>query len=274
MSLLVALTMKAFLHLLLVLLASLLDSTMATNDASPATRKTVFLIRHAESEENRRISSLGRCFKTLGKFSLPSKSDIYASTELLNVMGQIDSNVSTVGAEQIADMAAKLKEANFLQVSGVQLVAHSPLLRAQETSEGMLGCRANKSKAETVGRVVELDLLIEKTPQEWTPLYFSTFKQRIANFETWLGEQTEDKIAIVGHSQFFKAMLGLDFKFGNCDVWQVMFDLSQRETPELDQEEKKTADTNAVSPYSGLPAHWSDLKKLFACEVKSTSQKE
>jgi broad specificity phosphatase PhoE len=266
--------MPPYLHLLLVLLSSRLATAMPTNDASPLTQKTVFLIRHAESEENRRLSSLGRCFKTLGKFSLPSKSDIYASTELLNVMAQIDSNVSQVGAEQIADMAAKLKEANFLKESGVQLVAHSPLLRAQETSEGMLGCRADKAKAETVGRVVELDLLIEKTPQEWTPLYFSTFKQRIANFENWLGEQAEDNIAIVGHSQFFKAMLGLDFKFGNCDVWQVMFDLSQREDPELDPVQKQTADSDAVAHRSGLPPQWSDLKQVFACEVKSTSQKD
>lgn len=205
--------------------------------------------------------------------SLPSKSDIFASTELLNVMAQIDSNVSEVGAEQISEMGAKLKEANFLKESGVQLVAHSPLLRAKETSEGMLGCRSEKSKADSVDRVLELDLLIEKTPQEWTPMYFSSFKQRIENFENWLGEQPEDKIAIVGHSQFFKAMLGLNFKFGNCDVWEVKFDLSKRENPDLGHEEKKTADTHSVTKWE-LPAQWSDLKQLFACEIKSTSQKD
>lgn len=233
--------------------------------------KTIYLIRHAESEENRRLASLGRCFKKLGKFSLPSSTDIYASTELLNVMAQIDSEVSPVGVKQIADMGAKLKEADFLKATGIQLVAHSPLLRAQETSEGVLGCRAKGAKADSVDRVVELELLIEKTPQEWTPMYFSTFKQRIASFEDWLGEQPETAIAIVGHSQYFKAMLGLDFKFGNCDVWEVKFDLSKRDGTTSIEDEKKSDD-----PSDGwkLPPQWQHLKQLYECDVKSTSNQD
>lgn len=185
-------------------------------------------------------------------------------------MAQIDSEVSPVGVQQIKNMGEKLKDASFLKTAGVQLVAHSPLLRAQETSEGMLGCRANSSKAEEVDRVVELDLLIEKTPQEWTPMYFSTFKKRIASFEDWLGEQPETTIAIVGHSQYFKAMLGLDFKFGNCDVWQVKFDLSKRDTVSID-DEKKTEEP--ISTWK-LPSHWQDLKLLHECDVKSSSNQD
>lgn len=264
----------SFLFLLVVLLVPIITSAM-TGDTS-LTTKTVYLIRHAESEENRRIASLGRCFKQLGKFSLPSSSDIYASTQLLNLMAQVDSSVSEVGVKQIADMGAKLKEADFLLAAAVKLVAHSPLLRAQETSEGMLGCRANGTKADSVDRVLELDLLIEKTPQEWTPMYFSSFKKRIASFEDWLGEQPEDSIAIVGHSQYFKAMLGLDFKFGNCDVWEVKFDLSKRAASELVDEEKKTEDatqTEDSSEYK-VPPQWSDLKQLYACDVEPSSKQK
>lgn len=242
---------------------------------TPSTTKTVYLIRHAESEENRRIASLGRIFKNLGKFSLPSSSDIYASTQLLNIPAQVDSSVSEVGVRQIADMGEKLKKGNFLDASDVKLVAHSPLLRAQETSEGMLGCRANATKADSVDRVVELELLIEKTPQEWTPIYFSTFKQRIASFEDWLGEQPEQSIAIVGHSQYFKAMLGLDFKFGNCDVWKLKFDLSKRvsESTQPVDDEKKTDDSTEGSEYK-VPPQWSELKQLFACDVVPSSKQE
>merc|ERR1739845_41405 len=39
-----------------------------------------------------------------------------------------------------------------------------------------------------------------------------------------LGEQPENIIVVVGHSQYFKSMLGLDFKFGNCDIWELKFD--------------------------------------------------
>lgn len=257
------------------LLTSIISAEM-TGLTSPTT-KTVYLIRHAESEENRRIASLGRCFKQLGKFSLPSSSDIYASTQLLNVMAQVDSTVSMVGIKQIADMGEKLKDGDFLNTAAIQLVAHSPLLRAQETSEGMLGCRANGTKADSVDRVVELELLIEKTPQEWTPMYFSTFKQRIASFEDWLGEQPEDRIAIVGHSQYFKAMLGLDFKFGNCDVWEVKFDLSKRDRSEFVDEEKKSEDATSEAPSEAehkIPPQWSDLKLLYACDVAPSSKQE
>jgi broad specificity phosphatase PhoE len=255
---------------LFLLLVSIISAEMTGETAS--TTKTVYLIRHAESEENRRIASLGRCFKQLGKFSLPSSSDIYASTQLLNVPAQIDSGVSEIGMRQITYMGEKLKEANFLHASAIKLVAHSPLLRAQETSEGMLGCRANATKADSVDRVVELELLIEKTPQEWTPMYFSTFKKRIASFEDWLGEQPEDRIAIVGHSQFFKAMLGLDFKFGNCDVWELNFDLSKRDSDEL-VDEKKTKDATESSEYK-VPPQWSDLKQLYVCDVIPSSKQE
>lgn len=65
------------------------------------TTKTVYLIRHAESEENRRIASLKTACFGLGKLSLPSRKDIAASLELLNVKAQIDSDVSPKGQAQV-----------------------------------------------------------------------------------------------------------------------------------------------------------------------------
>jgi broad specificity phosphatase PhoE len=264
-----------------------LFAMMSPKESEGAT-KTVYLIRHAESEENRRIASLSRCFGRLSKFSLPTSSDIAASTELLNVTAQVDSNVSEIGAKQIAQMAEKLKEVNFLSTTGVKLVAHSPLLRARETSEGMLGCVAPDTKADSVDRVVEIDLLAEKTPSEWTPMYYSSFKKRIANFENWLAEQSEETVALVGHSQYFKAMLGLDFKFGNCDVWQLTFDPSKLKLPTTDSSDTQGAEVTLASiaakeesstdkelhdtPSWNLPPQWSDLKSLYACEVEGSKK--
>lgn len=249
---------------------------MSPNESSAA--KIVYLIRHAESEENRRIASLTGIFRGLSKFSLPSKADIFTSMELLNVPAQVDSNVSEIGAKQIAHMGETLKDANFLSTYGIQLVAHSPLLRAQETSEGMLGCRAPDMKADSVDRVVELDLIVEKTPQEWTPMYSSTFKKRIEKFEQWLSEQPEETVAIVGHSQYFKAMLGLDFKFGNCDVWQVSFDPSKLACESALPEAVIEVESNVVSnespgkPTWNLPPQWKDLKVLYACDVEASKK--
>lgn len=63
--------------------------------------KTVYLIRHAESNENHRLGCLSRSIKTLGKFSMPTKEDITTSFELIDVKAQIDSNVSEKGRKQV-----------------------------------------------------------------------------------------------------------------------------------------------------------------------------
>jgi len=218
-------------------MASESEEIVVIPETTTPVNKTVFLIRHAESDENRRLGSLGRIFQGCTSLTRPNKSDFVASIELLNVQAQIDSDVSEVGRRQINQLGARLEEENFVEEKGVQLVAHSPLKRARQTSEGMLRCVTSRpdvttdedstaagAKANSVSRVVELEILKERTPIEWLPTNYDAFTKRIASFEKWLGEQPEDVIAIVGHSQYFKSMLGLDFKFGNCDVWELQFD--------------------------------------------------
>jgi len=63
--------------------------------------KTLYLIRHAESMENERLASLTRSLSTVSRFSLPSKSDLYRSVQLLNVPAQVDSEVSSIGWDQV-----------------------------------------------------------------------------------------------------------------------------------------------------------------------------
>jgi broad specificity phosphatase PhoE len=285
----------------------------------------VYLIRHAESEENRRIAALTRTVRTLGRFSIPKSCDVAASSELWNVAAQVDSDVSIIGRDQISHMAEKLGTERFLETSGIQLVAHSPLLRARETSAGMLGCcaaegggagatppstassavpssSAGSTAAATTtmasARVVQTDLLLEKTPAEWTPLYHGSFKRRIADFEQWLEHQEESNVALVGHSQFFKAMLGVDFKFGNCEVWKVHFDAagpaaassssSSSESNDKGVDDSviddnggttvrkegsdDTTDTSSppVQRWTVLSPRWTNLEQMFACEVESS----
>ena len=72
-----------------------------------------------------------------------------------------------------------MTEDDFVKQMGIQLVAHSPLKRARQTSEGMLGCvtertdmtvekdsSAHGKKASSVTRVVEMPFLSERTPLE------------------------------------------------------------------------------------------------------------
>lgn len=216
------------------------NSTIITETIIPVTTKTVFLIRHAQSEENRRLASLGRSFKNLASFKIPEKDDVSASIELLDMAAQVDSNVSKEGRKQIDQLGNLLEKDDFVKNMGIKLVAHSPLIRARQTSEGMVGCVTPRTddvtveqdpsavgcKVDSVNRVVEIPFLSERTPMEWLPINHDAYTKRIATFEQWLREQPEDIVAIIGHSQYFKNMLGMSFKFGNCDVWEVQFDNS------------------------------------------------
>lgn len=252
-------------------------STIITERMVPVT-KTVYLIRHAESDENRRLACLSRSVKGLGSLKLPKKDDLYASMELVNLQAQIDSDVSPKGRTQIEQLGKAIAGDDFVEKMGIQLVVHSPLKRARQTSEGMLGCvtetlskgitidedsSASGCKAESVGRVEELDLLKERTPMEWLPINHDAFTRRIAEFEKWLGEQPEDVIAIVGHSQYFKSMLGLPKKFKNCDVWSAQFDYTVKMTHQSVKEDVSTAENEEKKKR---------LKTLFKDEKKDETE--
>ena len=301
------------------------------------TAKRVYLIRHAESLENQRISSMLSCFGDLGRFSLPKKEDVGASFGLLNIHANADAPVSPLGLQQCEVMKDKLAQADFLRTERIQLVAHSPLERARQTCQELFGCSkasdsvanavnaantANSTPApkkeehdddeiatetitftsdkedekadadtkadaavpveaadiksdtlntppssapkplpEPVERVVNLDLLSEKTHKEWLPGQKGSFEKRVADFQMWLAEQPESIVCVVGHSQFFKQLLGLPFKFDNVDVYQVTFDAQKTKPNEaVIMEHDGTADEVTLTP------QWFDLKLRFSCK--------
>jgi broad specificity phosphatase PhoE len=174
------------------------------------------LIRHAESEENRRLASLQSVVRSVWTLSWPSSADVAAAFELANVPGQVDSAVSARGREQIADVRSQLEAGNFVERRGIDLILHSPLQRARDTC---LGLFPPAPPSESPCRVEETDLLLEKTPVEW--ILSSSFHGRLQDFVSFVQSRPESRIVAVGHSQFFRAMLQLGFKFDNCDVWHV-----------------------------------------------------
>jgi hypothetical protein len=64
---------------------------------------------------------------------------------------------------------------------------------------------------------------------------------------------------VVGHSQFFKSMLNLDFKFGNCHIWEV-------------QLSNAAAARGADPTYPQMPPRWSGLKHLYDCDHRKEEQ--
>ena len=276
------------------------SSSSSHDDVNSRQVKTVYLIRHAESEENRRISSLKQIGHSITRFSFPSRKDVASSVQLLNIPAQVNTPISKDGHSQVSNVSQQLHQANFWEGHDIQLVAYSPLQRARDTAAGFLLCRtdedgnnSNNNKSsnndDSLGgeftsrileqdrsqRVLELDLLLEKQPSEWIPGNSASMWRRIESFEKWLAEQPENKIVCVGHSQFFKAMLNLDFKFANCDVWHVQLNpnhinnkSNNNTVPASDCSKKRTTANapNKSCEYPNLPPQWSGLKRLYQVE--------
>lgn len=255
--------------------------TDSNNNDDDSNRKTVYLIRHAESEENRRVASLGTVLSTASRFRVPRSRDLWASLHLLNVPAQVDSPVSEAGRAQIEDVARQLERRRNAGLFPKRrdgdglVVLHSPLQRACDTCEGLLRCRApdiiaRPSSARQhdddggggIRRVESLDLLREKTPAEWLPGNAASLRRRLEAFEDYLATLPADEsvVCVVGHSQYFKNLLNLSYKFGNCDVYKVEFVPSKRQ-------EAANASQNLEKDV--LPPQWSGLERIVECTFKA-----
>ncbi len=207
------------------------------------TSLTVHLIRHAESRENELIKG----FKS-GMVG-------WSSLAILNIPALIDSPLSTLGFQQTEALAAFSERTTFVPSllagsSGTLHVIHSPLRRARQTCYAVAGCVAPRSQtpgtmAVTANTsddydptaagieppddritVVQSDNLLEKTPMEWLPLYGeSRLSARITAFSAALemNVASSDAVVVVGHSQYFKKMVGAEEKMGNCDVVRARY---------------------------------------------------
>ena len=175
-------------------------------------KKTLILIRHAQSEENVKVIDLIEGLQRLRHFQSPGWQCLRSTCSLLQLT--IDSLLSPLGEQQIADMHRILKENNFWQHLKPDLIVCSPLIRAMETCEGML----------PVDRTGLADVTILPDLEEATPyehVFSHTLLQRIERFKHWLALRDEQTIVVVGHSQYFKKMLDRASLMRNCDVWQV-----------------------------------------------------
>jgi hypothetical protein len=71
--------------------------------------------------------------------------------------------------------------------------------------------------------MIELPCLVELTQKEIIFQRKKPLHNRIQELQDWLDTSDATNIAIVGHSEYFMYMLGLNYKFKNCDVWKVEY---------------------------------------------------
>ena len=165
-------------------------------------RKRVFLVRHAQSEANVASARL-------------ENGEVSALWPFLTVGS--DAPLSDMGLQQLAAARAQLVASRFVEVRGVQLVAHSPLVRAEQTARRLFGdCGPSLTPP-----FVEVPFIYERTPSEWASI--TGLDARIEQLCAWLAERDESVIVLVGHGQFFKRCLHRGFVQANVSILECSF---------------------------------------------------
>jgi broad specificity phosphatase PhoE len=202
--------------------------------------KTVVLIRHSQSNENVKVVRMFEGLNRLRNLKPPTLQQIGSTLSIASLT--VDSLVSPLGRRQILDMHMILRDQKFWERQKFDLILCSPLIRAQETCEGLL-----PEKREGIVVMTRADLE-EATPFEH--VFSGGLVTRIEHFKRWLATRKEEKILIIGHSQYFKRMLGQTSLMRNCDVWQCNF-----------------ATDSGIDGTAKMAFEWTDLTLLHRTEL-------
>lgn len=165
--------------------------------SASSSSKTIYLVRHAQSQQNE------------ATYKLRQEGDVTAIASLVSL--GYDAPVSNAGMMQLD--AARAALATFASEHAVTLVAHSPLQRAVATAHACFGDR--------VANFVERPEMYERTVSE----YFmpSLMDARVEQLRQWLTTREERVIALVGHGQYFKRCLGMPRVMENIEVVECSF---------------------------------------------------
>ncbi|KXS12204.1 hypothetical protein M427DRAFT_59718 [Gonapodya prolifera JEL478] len=219
---------------------------MASASASTTSgnTKTVYLVRHAESEENVATITLIDSFR--GLYSTPParpsadgdqtpKEQVTpgffgriaglasATTSFTSILGS-DAELSPLGRRQIAEVRDKLAAASFWTGSSKpDLLVHSDMRRTTETAYGIMGVPAPahvtiaatdrgegtfgepKSVAPGLPPVIATSALRERSvPEFFSP---APLDGRVRRFAGWLAARPERTIVVVGHAYHFKLLM-------------------------------------------------------------------
>ena len=136
----------------------------------------------------------------------------------------LDEPLSEEGSNQVETVARLLAADDFLSKHEPELHIHSPLQRARDTHIGLFP-DATKTQLECLREMTPLEYLFSK----------HALRRRIVEFETWLAERDESKVVVVGHSQYFRLMLGTQVLMDNCAVLHCTFHPDREEKWEIHQ---------------------------------------
>jgi broad specificity phosphatase PhoE len=177
------------------------------------TTKTIYLIRHAQSTNQQdKLIAKSTWEKIITLSGLPTLDEISTTVQLLKF--DMDSSLTQKGQLQIIHQRDLLIKQDFLQSHHIELILHSPLIRAKETCLGLFSLHHGNIP------IQECSLLYEKSIIEhFIPM---NLDQRIEKIKHYLMfDSKENNIVIVAHSGLFRAFLNHDKHHpDNCEIIQ------------------------------------------------------
>lgn len=190
------------------------------DDNQPPGTKVIFLIRHAESQNNVAKRDTANVFRRWrrGEWSWPNATEWASMTSLLAV--PMDTDLSADGVQQAQALQQQLEAARFLENEGIQLIVHSHLIRArrtchtvfasalqqqQQTSSSVSADGEQEAESPASPVIVQHDAIYEKSITEHVGT--ADLAHRTQAFVQWLRQRPETRMVVVGHSAFFRELL-------------------------------------------------------------------
>jgi broad specificity phosphatase PhoE len=177
----------------------------------------LLLIRHAQSINNVDKAVVKHSWAELRTGVWPTSLPWRSFGALLTV--PMDTDLSPDGLVMVTTQRQVLSSANFLAEQKVDVILHSHLLRAQRTAEGLFSGNERNLTLQCHQGLYEKDVL--------ETFGVSSIAERVEAFKRSLlfpeekggilpgGTQT---VVVVGHSAFFRQLMGRTEGMKNCEV--------------------------------------------------------
>lgn len=176
----------------------------------PMVCKKVILVRHGESTNNAAKRTWSRTF---GSFHLPSTWAELGQVASMTTF-PMDSALTADGVTMIEKQRMAFQD--IMRSSGTTRVIHSHLQRAKQTAEGLCAGDAGLE-------LEQCPILFEKSLAEYSRM--RSFPTRVSQFKRMLASRPEERVALVGHSAFFRKLVpqmqARKEDVGNVSVWKM-----------------------------------------------------
>eukprot|EP01083_Nonionella_stella_P091698 256406_1 len=187
-------------------------------EKSHETIKTVFLVRHAQSQNNCDKQHATTAWEQLKRFQLPTSEQFYGALNMLKF--DMNTPLTETGCKQVEQGSEWVEKTKFLEENKVDTILASPLQRACSTCHGLFEIQANQ-----LGIPIRTcEQIMEQRAAEYV-LY--DIRNRTRQFTEWLAHQPENVFVLVSHSIFLRQMLGTPTYFTNGSIWRSTLRMSK-----------------------------------------------